>query len=48
MGHDRRTRREHFSSAALSVTDDLLRRNIRLLANCRPSASGKTAARCVF
>jgi hypothetical protein len=28
---DRRTRREHFSSAALSITDDLLHRNILLL-----------------
>ena len=28
---DRRTRREHFSSAAFSITDDLLHRNILLL-----------------
>jgi hypothetical protein len=28
---ERRTRREHFSSAALSITDDLLHRNILLL-----------------
>jgi hypothetical protein len=38
---ERRTRREHFSSAALSITDDLLHRSILLLANCRQSASGK-------
>src|SRR5260370_32293554 len=28
---ERRTRRNHFSSAALSITDDLLHRNILLL-----------------
>jgi hypothetical protein len=28
---DRRTRREHFSSAAFSIADDLLHRNILLL-----------------
>jgi putative ABC transport system substrate-binding protein len=33
-----RTRRNHFSSAALSITDDLLHRNILLLrANCGPA-----------
>jgi hypothetical protein len=33
---DRRTRREHFSSAALSITDDLLHRNILLLRAINP------------
>jgi hypothetical protein len=28
---ERRTRRDHFSAAALSITDDLLHRNILLL-----------------
>jgi hypothetical protein len=31
LGHERRTRRNHFPSAALSITDGLLRRNILLL-----------------
>src|SRR5712692_5836669 len=33
---DRRTRREHMLSAALSITDDLLHRNILLLRPSRP------------
>jgi two-component system cell cycle response regulator DivK len=40
---DRRTRREHFSSAALSITDDLLHRNILLhRANNRHPRSEKS------
>jgi hypothetical protein len=35
---ERRTRCEHFLSAALSITDDLLHRNILLL---RPKATSK-------